>query len=321
MSTGSIALGQVARLAFKDESGAYGTPASGNYQYGFYYKSSLRETKPIEADPIIGAGYNNFRDATPPAPALSEHGGSLELPVCLNQIGDWLKLLFGAPQTSGSTNFVHVFSSGALTLPTRTIELNPIAGDFRQHVSCAARNFSFDSADANGYQRASMDLLGYGENLLGSSGAGTPTAARAYDPVKATGGAVLLGGVAVGVLLSAKFMYETGLSQDRYVDGLAKFGASILSEQASLTGELRVRYTSAAFDTAAVNETDQSLEFNFVKSANNSLTFLAPAARLGRAGVAIEGPGGIEQTIPFRCAQTAGAPMLTATLKNQIASY
>lgn len=321
MPTSSIALGQLSKLAFADEAGAYGTPAASGYRYGFYYKASLRETKPIESDPIIGAGYNNFRDATAPAPTLSEHGGSLELPLCLNGIGDWLKLLFGAPSTSGATNFTHVFNSGALTLPTRTIELNPIAADFRQHVGLAAKSLALDVADANGFQRAVMELLGYGENLLGSTGAGSPTAARAYDPVKATGGAVLLGGVAVGVLLSARLNYDTGLSLDRYIDASGKFGAAVLAEQASLTGELRVRYTSPTFDTTAVNETDQSLEFNFVKSANNSLTLFAPAARLGRAGVAIEGPGGIEQTIPFRCAQTTGAAMLTATLKNQIASY
>jgi len=322
MATSSIALGQLAELLLAPEPGAYGVAAaSGTYRRAFYYSASLAESQPIEADPVIGAAYNNFRDATPPAPALSEHGGSLSLPLCLNGIGDWLRLLFGAPSTTGSTNFTHVFNSGALTLPTATIELRPIAGDFRQHVGLAASMLRLEAADANGFQRVTLDMLGYGENVLGASGAGSPAAARTYVPVKATGGEVLLGGTAVGVLLSASMSYETGLIQDRYVDGSGKFGAAVLANQANLTGELRVRYTSAAFDTAAINETNQSLEFRFVVGVNNSISFTAPAARLARAGVSISGPGGIEQTIAFRCAQTTGAPMLTATLKNQVATY
>lgn len=321
MATSSIALGQVSRMAFANEPGAYGVAASTGYRYGFYYESSLRETKPIEPDPVIGAGLNNFRDASAPAPSQSEHGGSVSVPVCLNQFGDWLKMVLGAPSTSGSTNFTHVFTSGKLTLPTNTIEMNPIAGDFRQHVGLAARSLRFDFAGGNGNQRAEIDMLGYGETLLGSTGAGTPTAARAYDPIKATGAAVFLGGTQVGVLLSANIVYETGLVQDRYIDASDKFGAAILAEQAQLSGELRVRYTGPTFDAAAVAETDQALEIRMIRGANNSLVLAAPAARLGRSGVPIGGPGGIEQTIPFRCAQTSGAPMLTATLKNQIATY
>jgi hypothetical protein len=321
MATSSIALGQLSRLALAPEPGAYGVAASTAYRYAFYYAASLRETKPIEPDPIIGAGYNNFRDATPPAPSQSEHGGQITLPVCLNQFGDWLKMVMGAPATSGSTNFTHAFSSGGLILPTTTIEMNPIASDFRQHIGLAARSLRFDFAGGNGFQRAELDMLGYGETLLGSSAAGTPTAARAYDPVKATGAAVFLGGTQIGVLLSANIVYETGLVQDRYIDATDKFGAAILAEQAQLSGELRVRYTGPTFDAAAVAETDQALEIRMIKSVNNSLTLAAPAARLGRAGVPIGGPGGIEQTIPFRCAQTTGAPMFTVTLKNQIASY
>jgi hypothetical protein len=322
MATSAIALGQLARLAFTTEAPPYGTPENDGYRYAYYYKSNLRETKPIEADPIIGSGLNNFRDNGDVAPTLSEHGGSLELPLCLNQIGDWLRLVFGAPSTSGATNYTHVFSSGALTLPTATIELNPTTNDFRQHVGCAVRSMKLDLADAAGYQRVMLDMLGYGENMLGSTYiVGTPTAAKTYDPQGATLAEVLLGGAAVGVLLSASLTYETGLIQDRYIDGSAKFGGAVLAEQAQFFGDLRVRYTGPTLDAAALAGTSQALQIRFVKGANNSISFDAPSCILGRAGVAIEGPGGIEQTLPFRCKQTSGAAMLAVTLKNQIATY
>jgi hypothetical protein len=321
MATQAIALGQLARAAFATELSSYGTPAASGYRYAHYYKSNLRATKPIESDPIIGSGLNNYRDNGAVAPTLTEHGGSLELPLCLNQIGDWLRLVFGAPSTSGSTNYTHVFSSGLTTLPTATIEVNPVGSDFRQHVGCAVRSMKLDLGDAAGYQRVILDMLGFGENILGSTGAGTPAAAKTYDPQARTLGEVLLGGASVGVLLGASMTYETGLIQDRYIDGSANFGGAVLAEQAQFSGELRIRYTGNTLDAAAVAGTSQALQIRFVKGANNSISFDAPACVLGRAGVAIEGPGGIEQTLPFRCNQTSGAAMLAVTLKNQQATY
>jgi hypothetical protein len=321
MATSPIALGQLARAAFATESGSYGTPAAGSYRYAHYYKANLRETKPIESDPVIGSGLNNYRDNGDLAPTLSEHGGSLELPLCLNQIGDWLRLVFGAPATSGATNFTHVFSSGALVVPSATIELNPATNDFRQHVGCAVRSMKLDLADAPGNQRVMLDMLGYGENMLGSTGAGSPAAAKTYDPQGAALAEVLLGGSAVGVLMAASLTYETGLIQDRYIDGSGKFGGAVLAEQAQFFGDLRVRYTGPTLDAAALAGTSQALQIRFVKGVNNQISFDAPSCILGRAGVAIEGPGGIEQTLPFRCKQTSGAAMLAVTLKNQIAAY
>lgn len=320
MATASIALGQLSDLLFKVES-AYGAAPSGNWQKAHFYKASLRETKPLENDPIIGSIYDNFRDPGAFAPALSDHGGTIELPLCLNQIGDWLSLVFGAPTTTGSTNYTHVFESGALTLPTYAVEIKPIAGDYRLHTGVAARSLTFDLADVSGMQRMMLDTLGYGEAIAGSSAGGTPSAPRTYAPFKATGAAVKLDSTAVGVLLSAKFTYETGLVQDRYVDTLDKFGAAVLAEQAQLSGELRVRYAGATYDSLAAAETEKTLGIEFVVGANNSLILTSPAVRFARAGVAIEGPGGIEQTLTFRARQTTGAPMLTATLKNQVATY
>jgi len=154
-----------------------------------------------------------------------------------------------------------------------------------------------------------------------ASSAGAPSAARTYAPFKATGAAVKLDSVAVGTLLSARFTYETGLTQDRYIDTSDKFGAAVLAEQAQFTGELRVRYAGATYDSLAAAETEKTLGIEFVVGANNSLILTSPAVRFARAGVPIEGPGGIEQTISFRARQTAATAMLTAVLKNQVATY
>ncbi|MBM3552505.1 MAG: hypothetical protein FJX45_12240 [Alphaproteobacteria bacterium] len=322
MATDSIALGRLADALLKVES-SYGVAPGGNYQRVHFYKASLKESTPLEGDPIIGSGNDNFRDEAAIAPALSEHGGGLELPLCMNQIGDWLTMVFGAATSTGTTNRTHVFKSGLLTLPSYALEIKPIASDYRMHTGLAAKSLTFDLADAAGVQRMMLDVLGYGEAIGSSSGGGIPVAARTYAPFKATGTgtAVKLDSVAVGKLLSAKFTYETGLTQDRYIDTSDRFGAGVLSENAQFSGELRVRYAGPTYDSLAEAETEKTLGIEFVVGANNSLILTSPSVRFARSGVAIEGPGGIEQTIQFRARQTASAPMLTATLKNQIATY
>ena len=74
MATSSIALGQLSDLLFKIES-SYGVSPGGNFQRAHFYKASLRETKPLQNDPIIGAAYNNFRDPGAFAPALYRRMG------------------------------------------------------------------------------------------------------------------------------------------------------------------------------------------------------------------------------------------------------
>lgn len=239
----------------------------------------------------------------------------------MNQIGDWLKLALGAPTTSGSTNYTHVFASGGLTLPSYAVEIKPIAGDYRMHTGLAAKSIAFDLADAAGIQRVMLDILGYGEAIAGSTGGGTPVAARTYAPFKATGANVKLDSANVGSLLASKFSYETGLVQDRYIDTSDKFGAAVLLAQAQFSGELTIRYAGSTYDALAAAETEKTLDVEFIVGANNRLVLSCPAILLTRAGVPIEGPGGIQQTIAFKARQTAATAMLTATLKNQVATY
>jgi hypothetical protein len=320
MATTPIARGRLSQmaLAFQDD---FTTPAEDGYLASYFYSHSLREAETPETDPLIGSAFNNSRDETPAAPGLSNHSGDIEVPLCLNGIGDWLKLVFGAPTTTGAgEDKTHVFASGTATLPSATAEFRAVAGDFRQHVGLTATQFRMTLADAAGYQRATISVIGRAENLLGASAAGVAVA-RALNQFPNSGSAVFMGGVQVGVLLGFDFTYTTGATGERYIDGDAQVAAAVLDEDATFTGNMRVRYTGPTFDTLAKNRTDSALEVRFVKSSTQQLVLALPAVRLGRAGATVSGPAGIEQSLPFRSGQTTAAAMVTATLKNQIVSY
>ncbi len=321
MPTSTIALGQLVSAAFSDET-TFGTPSAAAYTGFYYYKSSLFEDIPPDPDMVIGGDFQNFRDQRPAEPGLSTHGGDLTLPWCINGMGDWLKLCFGAPVTtnvSGSNN-QHVFASGRAVLPTRTIEMKALSNDFRQHVSCFARSLKLAVKPDRGVQQVSLSLTGVGENLLTASVAASP-ASRAYRPVRAAGSAIYVDGAQVAVLLEGDVSYETGMEAERYVNASARVAAAVASGFAAGSGTLRMRYIGSAYDAYADANSDHTLEVRSTLDANSSLSFLWNAVRFGRGGARVDGPGGLEQSIPFRAALTASAPMLTVTLKNQITGY
>lgn len=319
MPTTAIGRGRVASAAFVDEA-TFGVPPVSGFTKFSFYKENIRETFGLQSDPLLGQNPNNARDQVAPAPSLPEHGGSIDIPVCWNQLGLWLKMLFGAPVTTGAADKTHVFASGAATLPTRTIEIQKLAADFRQHVGVAANGFSWEFEDANGFHMAKVDVIGRGENLLTATAAGAP-ATVALDQIAKTRGVVRVNGVQAGFVRQGKFEYRNGLAAERYVDDTGRAAAIVINADAEAMGELRIRHNSQAFDTLAQNLTEQSVEIEFQKTATVSLLIAMPACRFERPSTPIEGPGGLEQTVPFRAHQGAGGPMVTVTLKNQIASY
>lgn len=320
MTTTAIGKGRLTKCLFSD-AGTFGTMAATGYKPTVYYTHSLAQKRPLEDNPLIGASLNNGNDATIPEQGLADLSGDMVVPVDLAHIGYWLKLLLGAPTTTGTTNLTHVFASGSATLPTRDIEIENSSADFYQFVSLAARSITIEMSDQAGQQRATVSMIGKKRTLASTTGAGTPAAIAALDPVLATLGAIRIDGVAAGSILSARLMFETGATVERYVDGDAFASAIALTEDAKFTGEIRVRYTGQTLEAIADAKTAKQLEFEWSKGANNAITFDAGSAFLEPAGAPVTGPGGMEATFAFRASQTSSANMLAVTLKNQIASY
>lgn len=321
MTTTAIPLGRLSRLQYGTQS-AFGTAAPSGYKTLHYYRQSLRAQQPKAVDNLLGGGFQNDRDSLPSAPGLIEHGGDVEVPLCGNQIGWWCRAAFGAPSTTGTTNYTHAFNSGATTMPSHTLEVAPQQGasDFRQHIGCVMRSFRLQIAPAEGFHRATLGFAGRTETLLTSTGAGTPSTV-ALDQYAAARGTLLLGGSTLGQVLSADITYETGVEMERYADDIEVVSAAILSRYATIRGTFRLRYTGQTVDNLAIADTAQSVEFLWTKGVNNSLSVLVPRCKLERSGVQIDGPGGIEQAFTFIGEVQAGTRMTTWTLKNQIASY
>jgi hypothetical protein len=82
-----------------------------------------------------------------------------------------------------------------------------------------------------------------------------------------------------------------------------------------------MRFADTVLLDLAIACTAVVLEFGFTIDADKSLIFSLPEVYLSRPKIDISGPGGIPVTFAFQAAKPTASAMLTAVLKNDIASY
>src|SRR3712207_5997189 len=100
------AIGGNTRLLMLPES-TYGTASTGNFRWLPFLSCDVGiEQSLLDAD-VIGLG--GTRDAAAPFLDTVTVAGSAVVPVDLINIGHWLRLLLGAPTTTGTTNYTHSF--------------------------------------------------------------------------------------------------------------------------------------------------------------------------------------------------------------------
>jgi hypothetical protein len=162
--------------------------------------------------------------------------------------------------------------------------------------------------------RLAVDCTGYGEEKLSATGAGTPVAPAARDPIHAALGVYKKGGTALGRVLEASLTYDNMLSPREEIGDVRVAGYDF-SEPAKLTGTLRVRLTDTTLFDEAVATTPHAGELLFEKSAARSLSLSMPIVRLELPPIAVEGPGFLDVTYNLRAEQDSDSAMLTAVLK------
>ena len=150
----------------------YGTPpASGFHKLPFVSSGLGDEQNLIESD-LLGL----VREPLPPSRDVVNNEGDVVVPVDLRNFGYWLKLLFGAPTTTGiAPDYVHTFISGAPALPSMAIEIGlPEVPSYGMNVGARANTMRIQM-QRSGLLNATMSLIAQGESKAGSSGAGTPS--------------------------------------------------------------------------------------------------------------------------------------------------
>lgn len=310
------ATGARAQLAAAFES-TYGTAPASGYTKMPFARAALGSEQPLLNSELLGYG----RDPLAPVLDAVTADGSLTVPIDLEAFGIWLKGAFGAPTTSGTANFTHTFKSGALALPSLSIEVGmPEVPHFAMYRGCVVDTLNWSMA-RSGLVTAEVGVVAQSEAKQATTAAGTP-AAVTLERFGAFQGAVKQGGTSLANIISAEIRYSNGLDRVETIrsDGLID---GVDPGIASLGGSITARFADTALLDQAIGGTSSVLEFSYTISATKSLALTAHAVWLPRPRISIDGPGGVQATFDWQASLPVSGTgnMATIVLKNQRASY
>jgi hypothetical protein len=308
------AIGANSRLLMIPEV-TYGTAPGGNWRRVPFLSSSLGAEQPLLDADVIGLGGN--RDPAAPFLDTVTVAGDVVVPIDLVNTGHWLRLLLGAPTTTGtSPNFIHSFASGAAALPSQAIETGyPDVPSFDVCAGVRADTLEIDFSPT-GPATATIKLVAQGSVRSGASSGGSPITA-AYTAFNKAQGSITRSGAALAQVTGARLAYSNSIETvrtiraDRRIEG-ADPGVS------RATGQITARFENTTLLTQAQNGTAAEFAFAYTIDANRSLTITLHEVYLALAKTPIEGPAGVEASFDFRAAFNATATrMMTVVLRNQ----
>ncbi|MBR9837028.1 MAG: hypothetical protein GYB50_03935 [Rhodobacteraceae bacterium] len=310
------AQGARAGMALGFES-VYGTPPAANAFWKMPFASTtLGSEQPLLNSELLGFG----RDPLPPVKDAITADGNAVVPIDARYLGIWLKLLFGAPDTTGTGPYTHVFQSGGYDLPSASIEKqNPEVPHFNMISGVKANTLSWQM-QRSGLVTATVECIAQGETPATSSAAGTLTE-LGITRFGSFNGEVERDGAALGNVVSANINYTNNLDRVETIRNDGKIDGADESI-AALTGETTIRFGNTTLLDQALAGDPCELRFAYELSATASFELVAHAVYLPKPRISIEGPGGIQATFAWQAAlDSAEGVMCTATLINDVAAF
>lgn len=294
----------------------YGTPPASGYKKLPFVSSALGEEQNLIESDLLGLG----REPLPPSKDVANNEGDVVVPVDLRNFGYWLKLLLGAPTTTGTGPYTHTFVSGALSLPSMAIEIGlPDVPSYGMNFGARANSMSIQM-QRSGHLTATLNLIAQGETRAGTSGAGTPTEA-VIERFSQGIGEIKRNGSLLGNVVSAEFSYSNNLDK---VEVIRPDGRIEDAEPAmvAVTGNVVVRFANTVLLDQAVDGTACELSFGWEIDADRSLLFTLHEVFLPRAKLPVSGPGGVQASFAFQAAKDPSLnKTMTAVLVNDVETY
>ena len=294
-------------------------PAAGVAWRGFpLVTHNLGEERPLLADDTLGQG----REIQDPTQDVATNVGDLVIPVDVRNFGYWLRLFLGAPTTTGSVGagYDHVFKSGALALPSASIEFGqPDVPAYSTQYGARGDKLKIGLA-RSGKLNATASLICQGETDIDvtSDGGANPTAALPQLRFPQAVGSILYDGQALGSVVGAEFTFSNELEPIETIKADGRIEDADPG-QCMFMGSLNVLFKDTALVALARANTPKAVSFGWQVGAH-SLIFSAPRVFLPPVKRPVQGPKGITQAFNFQ-GSGAGGNILTATLHNDVAAY
>lgn len=293
-------------------------PAGGASWFGIPFVShTLGEEQPLLESDLLGLG----REMQDPTPDVITNDGDLVVPVDVRNFAHMLKLFFGAPDTAANDDlFDHVFTSGAATLPSMSIEIGmPEVPSYSVHRGVRGNTLKI-SMGRSGLLNATCSLIAIGETAPGgASVAGAATEALAITRFPNATGYVKKDGAALGSVVSTDITISNQLEKVETIQADGRIEDSDPG-MFMVSGTTNVRFKDTTLLTAASSGTPIELDLGWTAAAGMGLVFAMPRIFLPKAKRPISGPNGIMASFNWQ-ASGAEAAALVATLTNDVSSY
>lgn len=312
------ALGSNFRLRMRPET-TPGTLATGNYDQVPCFSLDLSPRQDLQQDAILSATSN--RDSADPYYGLVRVQGQAVVPLDTVHIGRWLRLLLGAPTTTGTNpNFIHTYQSGSATLPSNSVEkAYTDITRFEQVAGVRAGSMAI-SLTPDGSAQATIGLMGLAETAAASTGAGTPTVTT-FSRFFNVQGSISRGGANLGLVTAAEFEFSNNMEMLATVRNDYRM-EDIEEGLASATGTVTMRFPDhTIYSAAAADGAPASIAVAWTINASTSITFTFGRTFLSKDGAPIEGPRGISQRFRFVAGPHATTGVMQAVLRNAVTSY
>ncbi len=243
--------------------------------------------------------------------------------------GFWLWAGLGADAVTGTMpNFTHAITP-ANTLPYITVWRN--IGDtlWEQYRDCMVGSLSF-SAEAGQPLTMSAGIQGLqATRLTAAPDTATPVPIQSGYVYNYNDATVTLAGGATALVRSFELTVENNISRQQ-TDDVIPYDVYVGQRTVSLSFDLyfetlaeynKFHYGGAAGTTISSTVYTTDATFAFANGVNNGITFALPSIAYEEFPVEPDAGGDAVVSSVRAVAQRGGSPVVTATVKNQVATY
>jgi hypothetical protein len=271
----------------------------------------------IESD-LLGLG----RAPADPSYDVITNDGDVVVPLEALSFGVWLRLLLGAPATSGSgVAFTHDYASGLPDLPSASIEIgHPDRPTYSTHYGVRANTLQIQM-QRSGLTSATIGLIAKGETVPAlTSSIGQADAFATSQRFAAPSGFITTdGGAQLAEIVSARLSFSNALDKDETIraDGeLNDVDPGMPSASVALT----LKFADTTLLNKAAGKLPIGVTLSWQINLTTRLLITLPRVFLARSKRPITGPGGIQIEMNGM-ASTETQPLMLVTLKNSSPSY
>lgn len=270
---------------------------------------------------------NGTRGVEKPEKGNIEVGGPMTVKIAPTAIGTLLKHAIGAVATTGTGPYTHTYTAGdlpvGLVLERDRGAVITDAGRYEKLNGNKVGTIDF-SFPQEGFPSIAFNMKGANASQASAPLDATLTD-NGYTPFNSAEGSIKEGGVASAVITEASFSLNNSLDEAGFSIG-AQTRQDLDEGMAIITGSLTAMFKDMTLLNKAINDTASSVEFTMTRgdglgsASNESLVILLQNLKYEWDGDAVEGPGGVMVTLPFKGYKSGADLGIQAVLKNALAT-